>query len=221
MNLSNFTSAYPYERIIGYDNLGSPLDRFPLVIAETENVGFSHSPILGDFDEDGNVDMAYASESHELVFQNFPGRQYRSKSTFYPILHYNRRQNDIAIFGDYTDADGDGIPSALDNCPNTYNPDQADSDGDGVGDVCECCIGQVGDADGVGGDEPTIGDVSAIIDAKFISGNCDALACLAEADVNGSGGKDPTCDDITIGDLAVLIDYLFITGESLGLLLCP
>ena len=36
-----------------------------------------------------------------------------------------------------TDSDGDGVPDTQDNCPNTYNPDQADSDGDGVGDACE------------------------------------------------------------------------------------
>src|SRR5207237_1414446 len=33
----------------------------------------------------------------------------------------------------------DGIPDIFDNCPGTYNPDQADSDGDGVGDVCDNC----------------------------------------------------------------------------------
>ena len=38
-----------------------------------------------------------------------------------------------------TDADGDGVPDASDNCPNTPNPDQADSDGDGVGDACDQC----------------------------------------------------------------------------------
>ncbi|RME23301.1 MAG: hypothetical protein D6800_10040 [Candidatus Zixiibacteriota bacterium] len=37
------------------------------------------------------------------------------------------------------DTDGDGIPDDQDNCPNTYNPDQADADGDGVGDVCDNC----------------------------------------------------------------------------------
>jgi hypothetical protein len=37
------------------------------------------------------------------------------------------------------DSDGDGIADSCDNCPNTFNPDQADSDGDGVGDACDRC----------------------------------------------------------------------------------
>ena len=35
------------------------------------------------------------------------------------------------------DTDGDGAPDIGDNCPLTFNPDQADTDLDGVGDVCE------------------------------------------------------------------------------------
>jgi hypothetical protein len=87
--------------------------------------------------------------------------------------------------------------------------------------IRSCCVGRVGNANGSGGDEPTIGDVAAVIDAKFITGTCDGvLECLAEADLNQSGGEEPTCDDITVADISVLIDYLFITGSSLGLPEC-
>ena len=75
-----------------------------------------------------------------------------------------------------------------------------------------CCYGRVGDANGSGAEEPTIGDISVLIDARFISVSCDGLIdCFAEADINGSGGANPTCNDLTIGDISMLIDYLFIS----------
>jgi hypothetical protein len=86
--------------------------------------------------------------------------------------------------------------------------------------VSSCCFGRVGDANGLGGDEPTIGDVSTMIDALFISGDPEVIPCLAAADINQSGGVDPQPSDITIGDISVLIDYLFITGPTLGLPNC-
>ncbi len=45
-----------------------------------------------------------------------------------------------------TDSDGDGIPDAMDKCPNTFDPIrpldngvEADTDGDGLGDACDPC----------------------------------------------------------------------------------
>ena len=90
----------------------------------------------------------------------------------------------------------------------------------------DCSYGQVGDVNGSGQEIPTIGDVSALIDAKFVSGQCISsgpgtnVRCFAEADINKSGGDLPSCDDITIGDIAMLIDYLFITGPSMELPCC-
>jgi len=80
-----------------------------------------------------------------------------------------------------------------------------------------CCAGRVGDANGSLDDEPTIGDVSVMIDALFIGGDWSVLPCLNEADINISGGIDPQQADITIGDVSYLIDYLFISGSSIGL----
>ena len=37
------------------------------------------------------------------------------------------------------DTDEDGVANGDDNCPNTYNPDQADIDSDGAGDACDVC----------------------------------------------------------------------------------
>jgi len=76
-----------------------------------------------------------------------------------------------------------------------------------------CCQERVGDANDSGDDEPTIGDISAIIAALFILGEESPIAsCMAEADVNQSGGINPVFDDITIGDISILIAYLFING---------
>jgi hypothetical protein len=78
-----------------------------------------------------------------------------------------------------------------------------------------CCAGRVGDANGSGDDTPTIGDISLLIDAKFMAGTCTGkIDCIPEADINQSGSLSPTCDDITIGDISILIDYLFITGPT-------
>jgi hypothetical protein len=35
------------------------------------------------------------------------------------------------------DADGDGVPNSIDNCPSTANANQSDVDGDGLGDACD------------------------------------------------------------------------------------
>jgi cytosine/adenosine deaminase-related metal-dependent hydrolase len=40
---------------------------------------------------------------------------------------------------DPNDRDRDGVPNAIDNCPQVPNPSQSDRDGDGIGDACDPC----------------------------------------------------------------------------------
>jgi hypothetical protein len=143
------------------------------------------------------------------------------------------------VHEDY-DAQAGGSASGIGDCDDTddaINPEATEVPDDGIDQDCDgddlittCCVLRVGNANGLGTDDPTIGDVSVMIDAKFITGVCVVdeglptenriIECLAEADMNQSGGLDPTCDDISIGDISILIDYLFISGPSLGLPNC-
>ena len=96
-----------------------------------------------------------------------------------------------------TDADGDGIEEAADDCPGFYNVSQADLDGDQHGDVCDNCPVNANedqaDLDGDG-----LGDVcDPDIDGDGLangSDNCPAVANPAQADGDGDGVGDD-CDN--------------------------
>ena len=145
------------------------------------------------------------------------------------VFHYHESElnglaeNDLAL---YSSTDGganwtkrDGTVDAGANTVTLAGIDSFSRWALGTG-VTGCCVGRVGDANNSGADEPTIGDVSILIDVLFIGQDWTTVPCLTEADINQSGGADPGRGDITIGDISYLIDYLFITGSSMGLADC-
>ena len=91
------------------------------------------------------------------------------------------------------DTDADGVADRLDNCPLTFNPDQADADLDGVGDACDNCRTTPNpdqadlDSDGVGDacedrTAPTI--ACAAPDGAWHAANV-SLACTASDTATG------------------------------------
>ena len=84
--------------------------------------------------------------------------------------------------------------------------------------VCDltisCCLGRVGDANGQGDypDEVSLSDVMLMVDMLFITGN--DVACMAEADIDQSGGYHPVKENVTLGDIMTLVDFLFISGPE-------
>ncbi len=79
----------------------------------------------------GNRQTANLPPSRYLV------RVYNSNWSLICEQEVNLVDNGGGVCGDGRDGDGDGICNGVDNCPFTFNPDQADRDGNGVGDVCQ------------------------------------------------------------------------------------
>ena len=76
-----------------------------------------------------------------------------------------------------------------------------------------CCQGTVGDVDGSGGNTPTVADIGRLVDYLFITGT--PLDCMAEADVNQSGGINPDRNDITVADISAIVFHLFVIDVPL------
>jgi hypothetical protein len=85
------------------------------------SANFGETLACGDFNGDGYTDIAIGAFSADngAIDNGEVHIFYGAKGPFVP------------------DSDSDGIPSAIDSCPNKSNPDQIDSDGDGIGDACD------------------------------------------------------------------------------------
>jgi len=85
-----------------------------------------------------------------------------------------------------------------------------------VAKLMDCCQGRIGDVNGRDGEEPTLGDIMMLVDHLFLTQG--PLWCVAEADVDQSGGTDPqqgSGSDITLGDIMMLVNHIFLTGVPL------
>ncbi|MGE3164593.1 MAG: thrombospondin type 3 repeat-containing protein [Planctomycetota bacterium] len=108
------------------------------------------------------------------------------------------------------DSDGDGVQDVWDNCPVTFNPNQADADGDGVGDACDGCPvtfnPNQADFDGDGRQDfcdncpVTFNPNQADADGDGVGDACDGCQVNSnpdQADSDGDGRQD-ACDNCPV-----------------------
>jgi hypothetical protein len=109
------------------------------------------------------------------------------------------------------DADGDGVPDALDNCPLVANHDQADANGDGRGDRCDVDGGAIDLAGDLAGDAAPIdlaGDAAPI----DLAGDA-APPDLAHDAAMPPDLAEPNC--ASVGAVALCDDFEGATFQSL------
>jgi hypothetical protein len=97
------------------------------------------------------------------------------------------------------DADGDGVPDNIDNCPTVANADQADADQDGVGDACDNCPNAT-NPDQADSNQNGIGDVCEDLDGDgwtVLQGDCDdANPSVHPGAIEVCNGMDDDCDGL-------------------------
>lgn len=142
-----------------------------------------------------------------------------------------------ATGGTDDDADNDGIPDAVDNCPNVANADQTDANADGYGDACvsttsnisdDATIGsglQLGDASWIWGAaqvgfDVTIGSQSVVLGPNVIGNGAsvgDGTWVLPGAYVGNAAmiGNDTFISlNVDIGDGAVVGSGVIVSGYA-------
>jgi subtilisin family serine protease len=120
------------ESIIAWNKMAQLLPGWPLTVAIGPDIfmDYANTPVVGDIDQDGNIDMMMTTALGDLVFINFPNRPLRADKSPCPMWRYNRRLDNIAPLspGSATDVVDDPrqgtLPEAFalrQNYPNPFN----------------------------------------------------------------------------------------------------
>jgi len=170
----------------------------------------------------GQEQLTYYHDS-SIVYPSDPG---------VPVLG----SGNLYYFNTFSDLDGDAIADSVDNCPNTWNQDQADIDGNGTGDACDSDSDGDGVIDGVEIGQGTDPDNPDSDGDGLLDGE-DAHPLSVEANITGAGvthviNSDGSVTDAldvgirgnnaTIGDLTVTVDgpsgfsYTFTDADIWG-----
>jgi len=168
---SSLYSEYDGEGVVAWNRMGEFLPGWPIDVAFdlTGYLPGSGTPVIGDVDDDGVVDLFMATLTNDLVFTEFPGMPYMAGRFTCPYWRYNRSMDYTYIptqATDCGDASGDGAINVADA---VYLINYIFKGG--AAPVPEC----IGDADGSGG--ISIADAVYLIDYVFRGGPPPLVNC--------------------------------------------
>ncbi|EFK97759.1 conserved hypothetical protein, partial [sediment metagenome] len=179
---SNFPTQNPYQTYQG----GS--DVFVTRFSSSGN-SLIYSTYLGGAGNDGGNAMGDYYMGDGIAVDG-SGNSYVTGWTLssdFPIQNPYEATNqggaDVFVSKLIGDADGDGVPNDVDNCPTVYNPSQEDGDNDGIGDSCDICTDTDGDTFGNPGYPANTCQTD----------NCPSVANPLQADSDADGVGD-ACD---------------------------
>jgi len=172
--------------VVSFTGVNSPIQAIDL---NTGVVSTLAEPNVGDFDDMTMDEWGYYYISGwEGVYRfdhNFslPPQKIADGSGIMTDVDYNPQEDllvithynwDSIVYVDVTDPDGDNIINELDNCPETYNPEQVDLDDNGIGDACESCcglytLGYTGNVDCGDDGKRNLADITRLIDRVYVS----------------------------------------------------
>ncbi len=196
----------------------------PLVISETNPVGVIQGTVTPTVPTlkitIGNIVWTYTNTddyyiTHPTGTYTLTARAtgYEPYATTVVVSEDSIAWHNINLTLTGSDVDGDGISDELDNCLNTYNPDQTDQDGDETGDACDQCpndVNKIAPGQCGCGVEDADSDNDGTLDChdacpydlyKIIPGVC---GCgIADTDSDGDG--TPNCNDQCPSDVNKIV----------------
>ncbi len=156
---------------------------------------------------------------------------YNERDSILALPVFNSHQLLLLTHDEHTDADGDKIMNARDNCPTIANPNQSDDDDDGVGDLCDNCRAVANpdqvDSDGDCPEPPYETDPRCGDACRYTCGDAngdatvnisDAVSLIAYIFAGGQAPEpllagDADCSStVNISDAVYLIAYIFAGG---------
>ncbi|MBN2096003.1 thrombospondin type 3 repeat-containing protein [Candidatus Peregrinibacteria bacterium] len=99
-------------------------------ISENDVLLVAEVTLSQDLNDGETIDVLFSPQS--MLIDSFSPCQELAEECVRPIQNTAGR-----ITVEIGDTDGDGYENNLDNCPDTYNPDQSNMDNDDYGDICD------------------------------------------------------------------------------------